>query len=77
MLDLADRYAAIGKSVGLSPVEMAIAWVLSRPYTATALSSCTNLKQLDALIKVADVTLAPETLAAIDAAHAETRPQFH
>ena len=77
VLDLADRYAAIGKSVGLSPVELAIAWVLSRPYTATALSSCTNLKQLDALIKVADVTLAPETLTAIDAVHAETRPQFH
>ncbi len=77
VLDLADRYAKIGQDVGLSPVELAIAWVLSRPFTATALSSCTSLKQLDALLKVADITLAPETLTAIDAVHAETRLQFH
>ena len=77
VLDLADRYAKIGQDVGLSPVELAIAWVLSRPFTATALSSCTSLKQLDALIKVADIALAPETLTAIDAVHAETRLQFH
>ena len=77
VLDLADRYAKIGQDVGLSPVELAIAWVLSRTFTATALSSCTSLKQLDALIKVADITLALETLTAIDAIHAETRLQFH
>ena len=77
VLDLADRYAKIGQDVGLSPVELAIAWVLSHTFTATALSSCTSLKQLDALIKVADITLALETLTAIDAIHAETRLQFH
>ena len=77
VLDLADRYAKIGADVGLSPVELAIAWVLSRPFTATALSSCTNLKQLDALLEVADTTLAPETLTAIDAVHSETKLQFH
>ena len=77
VLDLADRYAKIGQDVGLSPVELAIAWVLSRTFTATALSSCTSLKQLDALIKVADITLALETLTAIDAIHTETRLQFH
>ena len=77
VLDLADRYAAIGKDLRLSPVELAIAWVVSRPFTATALSSCTSLKQLDALMKVADVRLGEDTLTAIDAIHAETRLQFH
>ena len=77
VLDLADRYAAIGKDVGLSPVELAIAWVVSRPFTATALSSCTSLKQLDGLLRVADVTITAETIAAIDAVHAETKLHFH
>ena len=77
VLDLADRYAKIGRDVGLNPVELAIAWVISRPFTATALSSCTNLKQLAGLLRVADVTLNAETLAAIDAVHAETKLHFH
>ena len=32
VLDLADRYAQIGRDLGLSPIELAIAWVLSRPF---------------------------------------------
>lgn len=77
VLDLADRYAAIAAEAGLSAVEMAIAWVVSRPFTTTALSSCTRLKQLDALLKAADVSLDGDTLAAIDAVHAETRLKSH
>tara|TARA_B100000686_G_C16769720_1_gene964248 strand:+ start:1124 stop:2134 length:1011 start_codon:yes stop_codon:yes gene_type:complete len=77
VLELADRYAAIGKEVGLSAIELAIAWVTSRPFTATALSSCTSLRQLDGLLKVADVSLSTDTLATIDAVHSETKLQFH
>ncbi len=77
VLDLADRYGAIGKEVGLSAVELAIAWVVSRPFTATALSSCTRRKQLDDLLKAAEVSLDAETLAAIDAIHTEITLKFH
>ena len=76
VLDLADRYAAIAGEAGLGAVEMAIAWVVSRPFTATALSSCTRLGQVDTLLKASEASLGADLLAAIDAVHAETRLKF-
>ncbi len=72
MLAAADRYADVAKSVGLAPASLAIAWILSRPFVTAALSSCTRMEQLDALLTVPDAALDEDTLARIGAIHAET-----
>jgi aryl-alcohol dehydrogenase-like predicted oxidoreductase len=48
---------------------MAIAFCRTRPFPCIPIIGATNLAQLDVAIGAADVTLSPEVLAEIDAAH--------
>ncbi len=77
VLATADRYVAIAGNAGISPIDLAIAWLLSRPFLTAALSAATKLEHLDALLKAAEVTLADDVLAEIDGVHAAARLDLH
>ncbi|WP_135501436.1 aldo/keto reductase [Roseovarius aestuariivivens] len=61
-LDLADQH-------GVDPVQMAVAWCLTRPFPCLPIPGATRLDQLDRLLDAADLTLSPELLEAIDDTH--------
>nr|WKF56203.1 Protein tas [Paraburkholderia busanensis] len=63
------RYVELAKRHGLSPAQLALAFVNSRPFVTSNLIGATSLDQLKENIGSADVKLSPEVLAEIDALH--------
>jgi len=64
-----DAYAEIAKRHGLDLAQMALAWCLTRPFMTSVIFGATTLAQLDHALASADLTLSPEVIADINAAH--------
>ena len=52
-----DAYMDIAAKHDLNPAQMALAWVMSRPFMTSAIFGATNLDQLDVALGAADLTL--------------------
>ena len=61
-LDIAARH-------GLDPAQMALAWVMTRPFPAIPIFGVTKTDHLDRALGAADVVLSAEVLVEIDTAH--------
>jgi aryl-alcohol dehydrogenase-like predicted oxidoreductase len=61
----------LARDLGIKPAALAVAHALSRPFLASALVGATSTAQLAESLEGLSVTLSEETLAAIDAIHAE------
>jgi aryl-alcohol dehydrogenase-like predicted oxidoreductase len=66
-----ERYAAIAQAAGLSLATLSLAFVNQRAFVAANIIGATTMAQLRENIASADVVLGEDTLAAIDAVHAE------
>lgn len=66
-----ERYAAVAEAAGISLAQLALAFVTSRPFVTSNIIGATSLEQLAENIASADITLSDDTLAAINAIHAE------
>lgn len=66
---MADRYAALARDHGLTPIQMAIAFARSRPFMASVIIGATTMEQLKEVLKGAEVTLSAEVLDGIEALH--------
>ncbi len=64
-----SAYLGIANQAGLDPVQMALAWVLTRPFPVVPIFGATTLEQLDHALGAVDVRLSDEVLAEITAAH--------
>ena len=64
-----SAYVALAREHGISPAQMALAFVNSRPFVTSNLIGATTLEQLKENIGSLDVTLSAEVLAAIDSLH--------
>lgn len=64
-----STYVALAREHGLSPTQMALAFVNSRPFVTSNLIGATTLDQLKENIDSANVTLSAEVLAAIETLH--------
>lgn len=62
-------YLGIAARHGLDPCQMALAFCLKRPFQTLPIIGATNLHQLAANIAATDLTLSPEVLREIEAAH--------
>lgn len=62
-------YVKLAREHGLDPVQMATAYVLSRPFTTSAIVGATSIAQLENQIDAAGVTLTQEVLDGIEAIH--------
>ena len=62
-------YLRIAATHGLDPAQMAIAFCRARPFPCIPIIGATSLAQLDIALAAADLTLSPQVLAEIDAAH--------
>lgn len=67
-----DRYLAVAKKHNLDAAQLAIAFVLSRPFVTSAILGATNMQQLKTNIAAHDLVLSKEVLADI----AEVRRDF-
>ena len=64
-----DVYLGIAERHGLDPVQMAIAWTMTRPFHLVPIIGATSVEQLDTVLGAAEVTLSDEILAEIAAAN--------
>ena len=62
-------YHDVAQKHGLDPVQLALAWCLTRPFLCSAIFGATDMAQLDLALGAADITLAPEVLSDLDATH--------
>jgi aryl-alcohol dehydrogenase-like predicted oxidoreductase len=61
-----DAYLALARASGLDPVQMALQFVLSRPFVTAAIVGATSTEQLKTAIAAKDLKLSEEILRAID-----------
>ncbi len=66
-----ERYVALARQHGLDPAQMALAFVTGRPFTTSNIIGATNLRQLEANIASAELTLSDEILQQIEQIHTE------
>lgn len=66
----ADAYAAIATRFGLTPTQLALGFVASRPFVASTIVGATSLDQLRQCIDACETRLPDEAIAAIDEEHA-------
>ena len=64
-----ERYHRLAKDHGLSPAQMALAFVNSRPFVTSNIIGATSMAQLKENIASIDVTLSDEVLQGIDDIH--------
>jgi len=64
-----DAYLGVAAKHGLDPVQMALAWCLTRPFMCSAIFGATSMSQLDRALGTVEVSLGDEVLADLDAAH--------
>jgi aryl-alcohol dehydrogenase-like predicted oxidoreductase len=62
-------YAALAREIGLSPAQLALAFVNSRPFVTSNIIGATTMAQLAENIGSVAVTLAPDVIDRIDAIH--------
>ncbi len=66
-----EKYVRLAREHGLDPAQMALAFVLSRPFLTSAVIGATTLEQLEHNLASAELTLSGEVLDGIEAIHAE------
>jgi aryl-alcohol dehydrogenase-like predicted oxidoreductase len=67
ILHALDRVA---KDYGVTPAQVALAWVMARPSVTAPIASATNLEQLDGLIKATELQLSEDAVRVLDEASA-------
>ncbi|MDQ2776245.1 MAG: aldo/keto reductase [Acidobacteriota bacterium] len=65
ILGALDRVA---KDYGVTPAQIALAWVMARPSVTAPIASATNLEQLDSLIKATELQLSEDAVRTLDEA---------
>lgn len=66
-----ELYAALARGNGLSPAQLALAFVNRQPFVSATIVGATNLAQLEENIASVEITLDPETLHQIERIHAQ------
>ncbi len=64
-----EKYVQLARQHGLAPSQMALAYVFSRPFVASALVGATSLAQLRENIAAATLALPPDVIAGIENIH--------
>ncbi|MBX7247949.1 MAG: aldo/keto reductase [Caulobacteraceae bacterium] len=67
LLGVLDEVSA---AVGATPAQVALAWIMAKPFITAPIASATSVEQLNELVKAADLRLDPAAMAALDAASA-------
>jgi aryl-alcohol dehydrogenase-like predicted oxidoreductase len=69
-LSRAEQLANVARELGLTPAQLALAWVLRRTEVSAAIVGATRVEQLRENLAAADADLSRDTLARLDEAAA-------
>jgi len=64
-----EAYVQLAREHGLDPAQMALAYVLSRPFVTSAIIGATTMAQLRSNLAAANLDLPPQVLEGIEAIH--------
>ena len=64
-----DAYLQLARNHGLHPVQMALAWCLTRPFMCSAIFGARTMEQLDIALDSADLVLTDAVMDGIDDVH--------
>ncbi|MEE9388855.1 MAG: aldo/keto reductase [Paracoccaceae bacterium] len=64
-----DAYLGIARDHGLDPVQMALAWGMTRPFMGSVIIGSTTPEQLETCLAAAHIVLSEDVLSDITAAH--------
>ncbi len=64
--DVVDRVVEIATLKGVKPIQVALAWILSKPGVTAPIVSATKLEQLDQLVDSMSVALSEEEVASLE-----------
>jgi aryl-alcohol dehydrogenase (NADP+) len=65
--DVVDCVKAVASARGVSPAQIALAWVLSKPGITSPIIGASKMPHLDEAIAALDITLTPDEIAALEA----------
>ena len=65
------KYIDIAENTGISPAQLALAFVNDRPFVTSTIIGATNMNQLKENISSIDIKLSPEIIEQIDVVHKE------
>ena len=65
--DVAAAVRRVAQSRGITPAEVALAWLFSRPAVVAPIVGATKPEHLDAAVRALDVALSPEEIAILEA----------
>jgi aryl-alcohol dehydrogenase-like predicted oxidoreductase len=65
--EIVEAVRAVAAERGVSPPEVALAWLLSRPAVVAPIVGATKLPHLDAAIRAVELELTPEEIARVEA----------
>jgi aryl-alcohol dehydrogenase-like predicted oxidoreductase len=66
---VADRVAAVAKARGVSGSQVALAWILSKPYVTSPIIGATRMDHLDQAIAALDIQLSEEEIKGLEEAY--------
>lgn len=69
-LEAAAQYDAVARKHGLTPLQLALAFVRQRSFVGSTIIGATSVAQLEEQVRAFDVALSPQVLADIEAVHA-------
>lgn len=69
VFDATQAYLDIAAKHGLDPVQMSLAWQMTRPFPISAIFGATNVSQLEVILAGKDLVLSQDVLDDIEAAH--------
>jgi 1-deoxyxylulose-5-phosphate synthase len=64
--DIADRVAEVARRKGVLPIQVALAWIVSRPGVAAPIVGVTKIEQLEQLVAALDVQLDAEDVKSLE-----------
>ena len=67
--EVADRVAEIAKARGVSGSQVALAWILSKPYVTSPIIGATRMEHLDQAIAALDIQLSGEEIKQLEDAY--------
>jgi aryl-alcohol dehydrogenase (NADP+) len=74
---IVDRVMEIAKKRGVKPIQVALAWILSKPAVSAPIVGITKEAQLGELIGALDIKLAAEEMQAMEAPYQPRAVQGH
>ncbi|WP_027481800.1 aldo/keto reductase [Deinococcus pimensis] len=66
--DVVEKLVEIADARGAKPAQVALAWLLAKPYVTAPIVGANSVEQLRELMPAADLDLTPEEVAALDTA---------